>query len=75
MAEIVGSVEEITNIEKALQDAKATFKAEYGCILNNDTWQFVDLPSTKKVTRIKWIWKLKYKANGTLATLVTQGFL
>ena len=37
MTEIVGSAEELTNIEEALQDAKATLKAGYGCILNNDT--------------------------------------
>ena len=45
---------------------------------DNQTWQIVPLPKDHKPIRNNWIFKIKYKANGTVekykARLVAKGF-
>ena len=47
-------------------------------ILKNNTWDLVDRPTKRKVIGTKWVYKLKYKADGTLekykARLVVKGY-
>ena len=44
----------------------------------NETWDLVDLPPRKKQIRCRWIYTVKYKANGTIehfkARLVEKGY-
>lgn len=44
----------------------------------NETWSIVDLPLGKKPITCKWVYKLKFHADGTLerakARLVAKGF-
>ena len=53
-------------------------QVEYDSIMKNDTWELVDRPEQRKVIGTKWIWKTKYKADGSMekykAHLVAQGF-
>lgn len=80
MAQILGSIKEPTSLEEALADLqwKKAMQSEYDSIMKNNTWELVDLPPKKKVIGTKWIWKAKYKADGSLekykARLVAQGF-
>ena len=45
----------------------------------NHTWSLTSLPPGKKATRCKWVYNIKYKANGTIerykARLVAKGFI
>ena len=60
---------------KQWKDATA---AEFQSLLNNRTWDLVDLPEGKNVTGCKWVFKLKRDENGEItcytARLVAQGF-
>jgi len=46
--------------------------------MKNGTWKLVDLPPGKKVIRCKWVFKTKYKADGTLdkhkAQIIAKGY-
>ena len=47
-------------------------------LMKNQTWDLTPLPSRKKPIGCKWMYKVKYKAHGTLdkykAHLVAKGF-
>ena len=53
-------------------------KVEYNSIMTNRTWDLVDGPTKCKVIGTKWVYKAKYKSDGSLekykARLVAQGF-
>ena len=53
-------------------------KSEYGSIMKNNTQDLVDRPPMRKVIGTKWVYKTKYKSDGTLdkykAQLVVKGF-
>lgn len=57
---------------------KAT-RDEYNSLLENETWELTYLPPGRKALGCKWVWKCKYKADGSLerfkARLVIKGFL
>ncbi|XP_059067905.1 uncharacterized mitochondrial protein AtMg00820-like [Cryptomeria japonica] len=52
--------------------------AEMNSIHKNNTWELVPLPKGKQVIGVKWIYKVKYHANGSVelhkAILVAKGF-
>ncbi|KAJ0808240.1 putative RNA-directed DNA polymerase [Helianthus annuus] len=51
---------------------------EMEALLRNNTWEVVDLPKGRKPIGCKWIYKIKYKANGEVerykARLVAKGY-
>lgn len=53
-------------------------KAEIQALQDNNTWEIVDLPQSKSAIGCKWVYRVKYHANGTLerykARLVAKGF-
>ena len=57
---------------------KEAIKSEIDSILQNHTWELVDLPSRCKPLGYKWIFKRKMKADGTIdkykAQLVIKGY-
>ncbi|GJV73982.1 pol polyprotein [Tanacetum coccineum] len=61
-----------------LRIAKEAIKSEIDSILQNHTWELVDLPPGCKPLGYKWIFKKKMKADGTIdkykERLVIKGF-
>jgi hypothetical protein len=53
-------------------------QVEYDALMKNQTWVLEDVPTDKKPIGCKWVYKVKYKADGTLdkhkARLVAKGF-
>lgn len=47
-------------------------------IQRNQTWELTELPASKKVIDLKWVFKTKYQANGKVqcykAHLVARGY-
>lgn len=62
-------------MEPAWQDA---MQKEFNVLERNNTWELVKLPQGKKPITCKWVYKIKYKADGTIerckARLVVRGF-
>eukprot|EP00253_Pinus_taeda_P002078 PITA_02078 len=63
---------------KGTPEWEQAMDAEFQSLQENHTWTLSDLPARKKPISCKWIYKVKYKANGTLdkykARLVARGF-
>eukprot|EP00253_Pinus_taeda_P033502 PITA_33502 len=57
---------------------KESMQKEYDALINNGTWKLVDPPFATKPIGCKWVYKNKYKADGSLdkhkARLVGKGF-
>ncbi|KAH9288209.1 hypothetical protein KI387_032326, partial [Taxus chinensis] len=53
-------------------------ETEYDSLMKNQTWELVDLPTRKKPIGCKWVFKTKYKADGSIdkhkARLVAKGY-
>ena len=53
-------------------------KVELQALTQMGTWEFVDLPPGKQTVGCKWVYCIKYKADGTIerykARLVAKGF-
>ncbi|KAL4011538.1 hypothetical protein IC575_028598 [Cucumis melo] len=68
------------NIYIALEcpEWKNAIMEEMKALENNNTWEICALPKGKKLVGCKWVFTLKYKADGTLdrykARLVAKGF-
>ena len=57
---------------------KEAMNEELMAIEKNNTWQLTDLPKGHKTINVKWVYKIKVKANGEIdrykARLVAKGF-
>jgi len=68
------------NVEEALTDPywANAIKEELEALRKNKTWALVELPKGKKNVGCKWIFSIKYKADGSIdrykARLVTKGY-
>ena len=66
--------------QEALRDPKwkEVMQEEMRALKKNDTWDFVDLPNGKRAVGCKWVFTIKYKADGSVerykARLVAKGF-
>ena len=53
-------------------------KAEIDALERNQTWKLVDLPPGKTPIGCKWVYRIKYKPDGSIdrykARLVAKGF-
>ena len=53
-------------------------EAKLNALVKNDTWDLVKLPKGKDVIGTKWVYKIKYKSDGTIdkykACLVAKGY-
>ena len=53
-------------------------KAEIKALEDNQTWKLVELPARKKSVSCKWVYRIKYKSDGSIerykAHLVAKGF-
>lgn len=76
----IDEIKEPTHYHEAARDTnwKEAMNKEIEALENNGTWKIVQLPNGKKPIGCKWIYKVKYKADGTIerykARLVAQGF-
>lgn len=71
---------EPSTIEEALESKpwKEAMDTEYQSLMKNNTWELVDLPPGKKSISCKWIFKTKYKEDGSIdkhkTRLVGKGY-
>ena len=69
-----------SNVYEALQNPewKKAIEDEVCALEKNETWELTDLPKGKNPVGCKWIFTIKYKANGDIdrfkARLVAKGF-
>jgi hypothetical protein len=79
----VAQVKEPETLEEALKgeyakEWKEAIQKEYNSLIKNETWEVVELPPNRKTIGCKWVFKVKYKADGTIdrfkAHLVAKGY-
>ena len=80
----VTEVEELTTLKKALESDhaenwKAAADPEYQSLLENETWELVELPPGRKAITWRRVFKVKHDENGKVkrckGCLVAKGFL
>ena len=57
---------------------KTAIDSEYESLIENETWELVELPSERKAIGCKWVFKVKHASNGEVerfkARLVAKGY-
>lgn len=79
VCQITTEKEPTTYAKAAIHDHwRKAISAELHAMEENKTWSVVPLPSGRKSVGCKWIFKIKYNADGSIerykARLVAQGF-
>lgn len=68
------------NVQEALLDPRWTtaMNEEMKSLIKNNTWELVDIPAGKKIVGCRWVYTVKYNADGTIerfkARLVAKGY-
>lgn len=66
----------LASLEKELWTS--AMQSEYNELLAQGTWKLVDLPSSRKAIKSKWVYNVKYNKDGNMnrykARLVAKGF-
>ena len=68
------------NVTEALSKPKwkTTMQEEMKALIKNQTWEIVDLPEGKETIGCRWVYTVKYKADGSIerykARLVAKGY-
>ncbi|KAM7531655.1 hypothetical protein LguiB_035065 [Lonicera macranthoides] len=76
----LSSVSIPNSVQEALCDSewKSAMDEEMKSLLKNDTWELTELPAGKKKVGCKWVYTVKFKADGTIerfkARLVAKGY-
>ena len=79
----VCQISEPQTMEEALtgdhaKDWKAAADSEYESLMENETWELVELPSGRKPIGCKWVFKVKHGSDGKLecfkGRLVAKGY-
>ena len=76
---LITAISEPKSYHEAVQDPKwqNAMAAEIATLEFNKTWSLTSLPPHKKAIRCKWVYRVKYKADGTMerykARLVAKG--
>jgi hypothetical protein len=64
--------------DKNAEEWKRAMDLEFNSLINNETWELVDLPPEKKTIGTKWVFKVKQNPDGTIerfkARLVAKGY-
>ncbi|XP_073219765.1 uncharacterized protein [Cicer arietinum] len=74
------NIEEPTSYSEDIKDSnwRLAIASELQSLLNNQTWELTSLPRNRKANGCKWIFKLKFHANGHVerhkARLVPKGY-
>ena len=77
---IITSILEPRFYHEAVKDPKwkEAMNAEIDALVSNNTWSLTPLPPNKKAIGCKWVYRVKYKADGSVerykARLVAKGF-
>nr|XP_033510057.1 uncharacterized protein LOC117274803 [Nicotiana tomentosiformis] len=77
---LVTTFTEPRSFKEATQEEKwvEAMKQEISALQDNHTWEVVDLPVGKQIVGSKWVYKIKYKANGEVdkykTGLVAKGY-
>jgi transposase InsO family protein len=63
---------------KGQHEWEQAMENEYDSLIKNKTWELVDLPKGKNVVNNKWVYKTKFKSDGSIekhkARLVAKGY-
>ena len=64
------------NIEEALLDPKwkKAMEEEISALNKNDTWEKCNLPKGKKTVGCRWVYSIKYLADGTIERYKARPF-
>ncbi|KAH9650410.1 retrovirus-related pol polyprotein from transposon RE2 [Citrus sinensis] len=77
---VVLTHKEPDTVQKALNDSKwlQAIKEEYDALIKNNTWTLVPRQADQHVVRNKWVYRIKYNIDGSVAKykarLVAKGF-